>query len=136
MRRSWVARWFASLFAVWFAVSLAEPAMLHACRMHGMHTAGAASMAPVHAAHHAHGALHGAVPDSQRTSHPASHCTCLGSCTASSAGAVLPAPAESLRASAAFVAAAPIHAVVARAITSAPFVLPYANGPPAHAQLA
>jgi hypothetical protein len=136
MRRSWVARCFASLFAVWFAVSLAEPAMLHACPMHGAHAGGQLGAPDAHALHRAHGAGDVATHDTQRVPHPASHCTCLGSCTASSSGAVLPTTAALLPHPLTFSVAPPVHAVVARVITRASFLLPYANGPPAHASIA
>ena len=55
MQRTRLARTFAVLFAFWFAVSLAEPAALHSCPMHGTSVASG----------HAHGLVshHAAAPE-------------------------------------------------------------------------
>ena len=129
MRSSWSGRVFAALFAFWFAFSLAEPAALHSCPMHG---AGAAS---VHAhgavAHHATG-IHG----SSNSDHAAKHCTCLGSCCASSANAAVPGAGVSVETVAAYATERHVSALRARAIAAPPFFLPYANGPPGPATVA
>jgi hypothetical protein len=130
MRRSSSGRVFASLFAFWFAFSLAEPAAMHSCPMHG------AGEASVHAhgavAHHAGGTQH----SSSDSDHAARHCTCLGSCCASSANAAVPCAGVSLETVAAYATERRTPGLRARAITAPAFFLPYANGPPGPATVA
>jgi hypothetical protein len=129
MRRP-LGRTFAALFALWFAFSLAEPSALHSCPMHGV---GAASA-------HAHGAVshHASAPNhSSSDNQPAGkHCTCLGSCCASSANAAVPATGVSVEAVATYVVDRGMFTLRARAVTAPPFFLPYANGPPRPAGIA
>ena len=126
MRRP-LGRTFAALFALWFAFSLAEPSALHACPMHGV---GAASA-------HAHGAVsHHAEHSSSDKQDAAKHCTCLGSCCASSANAAVPATGVSVETVATYALERGMPTLRARAITAPPFFLPYANGPPRPAGIA
>ena len=130
MRRSWSGRLFATLLAFWFAFSLAEPAALHSCPMHGA----SATSAHVHgaAAHHASGVQH----HSSDSDHATKHCTCLGSCCASSANAAVPGTGVSVETVVAHAIERHMPALRARAITAPPFFLPYANGPPGLATVA
>ena len=135
MRRSLAARMFASLFSVWFAITLAEPAALHVCPMHNASAHGTQTATQVDATHDA--ALHAMHAHTSPTSAPGGshsgiHCTCLGSCTASSAGAVLPSAVASLGDAATFVVARVPTAPTARVVEAPEFFLPFANGPPAN----
>jgi isopentenyl phosphate kinase len=142
MRRSLVARTFALCFAAWFAISLMEPAALHACPMHGAGAFGHAHVASTHAgahgeAEHAASMHSAAAPaDAPAQSHTGNFCTCLGSCTASNAAAVLPVMRASIGSVETYAVARVPHAVRAHIVTAPPFFLPYANGPPAHAIIA
>jgi hypothetical protein len=129
MHRTWVGRTFAVLFAFWFAFSLAEPAALHSCPQHG---AGVAS-AHAHgtAAHHTSATRHNSSDGGAAT-----HCTCLGSCCASTVNAAVPGAGVSVETVAAHAIERHVPALRARAITAPPFFLPYANGPPVFANLA
>ena len=130
MRHTWIARSFAALFAVWFAVSLAEPAALHACAMHG----GGA----VAGHHHAAGPHASAAHDQgQPGTHGApKHCTCLGSCTTSAGSAIVPSADANIGTVATYSAIVALPAFRARIVTAPPFFLPFANGPPAPSVLA
>ena len=66
----------------------------------------------------------------------AKHCTCLGSCCASSANAAVPATGVSVETVAAYALERRMPALRARAVTAPPFFLPYANGPPRPAGIA
>jgi hypothetical protein len=120
-----LGRTFAALFALWFAFSLAEPSALHSCPMHGV---GATSA-------HAHGAVshHAAAPEhsSSDNQNAGKRCTCLGSCCASSANAAVPATGVSVETVATYALERRMPTLRARAVTTPPFFLPYANGPPA-----
>jgi hypothetical protein len=130
MRHTWIARSFAALFALWFAVSLTEPAALHACAMHG---GGAV------AGHHHASAAHASAAHDQGPSgsHGApKHCTCLGSCTTSNGSAIVPSADTSIGAVATLNDVVELPAFRARVVTAPPFFLPFANGPPAPPVLA
>jgi hypothetical protein len=138
------ARWspaFSALFALWFAIVLGDPGMLHACPMHGGHGAQGAQQAAAPAPGHDMAGMHGhhmAPPTTQGSHQGSQHqapapgpCTCVGHCCAAPVPAPLP-----------IVATLPIPAVVAEArhplaapsspAPAAPDVrLPFANGPPA-----
>jgi len=69
-----LARPFAVLFAVWFAIVLGDPGVLHTCAMHGGHGGHGATPVPAaatthdaHAAHGTHGAAHQSVPADARS---------------------------------------------------------------------
>lgn len=140
------ARWtrpFIALFALWFAVVLGDPGLLHSCPMHGGHGVAHAA-ASTGSAQHVHGMAHdahashdiaaadAAQHDAQQGSphHGTGPCTCIGQCCAMSAVASVPV-----------VSAVHVPTTVARA--EQPFVvalgvapaspdtrLPFANGPP------
>src|SRR2546423_10571426 len=105
---------FTALFALWFAIVLGDPGMLHACPMHGGHgahgTQEASAPAPSHHTQGMHGnnaAGHSATHESHQSSRhdapvPAGPCTCVGHCCA----AAVPAPLPT-------VATLPVPAVVA-----------------------
>ena len=118
----------AALCALWLAISIAEPGLLHACPMHGA----AATATPVDApaqGRHVHGAADadGTHPHAPRDGAPL--CVCIGDCAAPTTAGV--AAARVTLATVAVVDAAdpglPDHASVhvARAL-----LLPFANGPP------
>jgi hypothetical protein len=124
------------LFALWFAVVLGDPGMLHTCAMHGGHGGHGASPAAApattaHGGHMAHGAAHQSAPAD--ASHPAAPapCTCIGHCCAVTVAAPLPALD---------VVPVPVAVAEERHPLDAPTVeapaapdrrLPFANGPPA-----
>ncbi|HEX5438060.1 MAG TPA: hypothetical protein VFW98_12920 [Gemmatimonadaceae bacterium] len=99
MRRHWWYRVLGILVALWFGALTAEPVALHPCPMHdgmllamaGMHGGGGHADMPGMGGD-AQAAPHGpSRPDVPQQ--PGSHqCTCLGSCTASSSLALVPAP--------------------------------------------
>jgi hypothetical protein len=122
-----LSRWtrpFSALFALWFAMVLGDPGVLHSCPMHG----GAHAVASAHASHDqaAHHASHESAPDKSS----AAQCSCVGHCCAATAAAPLPLVAPF---------AVPSHVANSTArpeqpsddVPSSPDVrLPFANGPP------
>jgi hypothetical protein len=126
---------FSVLFALWFAVVLGDPGVLHSCPMHGAGHGVATSHHMAHASHHdevAHGATHAEHGSPAGDGHHApGPCTCVGHCCAA------PAVAPLAVAPAVYV---PVEVLAEhRALQSAPSVpraaptirLPFANGPPA-----
>ena len=79
MRPRLLHRIFAAACGLWLALSLAQPAALHACAMHG-------SQHPAHA----HDAMHAGSDASHSPSghEPATSCTCPGDCCVAAAIAV------------------------------------------------
>ena len=128
MRRSLWHRALAACMAAWLAIVMAEPALLHACPMHGgAHAAmqgGRASAMPM-----AHGA---AAHSSDAPAQPAHghQCTCLGQCCAP-VGVAAPAAVVALRPALERAATAdsglPDFEYVP---VAAAHVLPFPNGPP------
>jgi hypothetical protein len=144
------ARWtrpFIALFALWFAVVLGDPGLLHSCPMHGGHGAAhaAASAGDVHQAHGAHGAhasddvasagamQHDAQHDAQQS---APHhgktgpCTCVGHCCAVSAVASVPATSAVHVPTTLARAEQPLVVALGHAPAAPDTRLPFANGPP------
>jgi len=134
-------RAFASFLAVWFAVITAEPAALHVCAMHGTADASAS-----HAGHHAPAAHdddaltaheHGAPQAAQQQTgqqdeeqQPASTCTCLGKCSATT---VAPLPEVTVNRAAPLAVRAAVPAIPQHraAPTPAPGLrLPFSTAPP------
>lgn len=120
MRRSPLHRIVAALFAVWIAVVIGDPGVLHSCPEHGAHALTAAHGS--HSAHHDAGHQHGS------KSHGG--CTCVGSCCVTAAVGPLPTVAT-------FAVATHIVPAVEQprigsdvAFTSPDRLLPFANGPP------
>jgi hypothetical protein len=127
-----------ALFALWFAMVLGDPGVLHSCPMHGGH--GAAHSAPAaaaaghgeHAAHAAH-----AVPAADAGSPDATHhgdtpapCSCVGHCCAAPAVApVSPATTVAIPDAVARVRR-PVAAPSSDAPASPDLRLPFGNGPP------
>jgi hypothetical protein len=118
----WLHRSVGTLIAIWFVLVMVEPAALHACPVHGDHEM-ATVVADADATHAAH-----ETPAPPEHDHAA--CTCPGDCTASSVGSGIPsAPAvvADARSSRARVI---VRGALLRELARAPFVLPFANGPP------
>lgn len=123
-----LSRWsrpFSALFALWFAMVLGDPGVLHSCPMHGGHAVAATG---AHASHAA--AAHHESHDSAPTKNGSSQCSCVGQCCAATAVASLPTVAPF---------AVPAHVAKPSAlpeypdddVPSSPDVrLPFANGPP------
>jgi hypothetical protein len=137
------ARWtrpFVALFALWFAVVLGDPGLLHSCPMHGGHgTAHAAASTgdamPAHGAHASHDgtatstAQHDAqqgAPHHQKTG----PCTCVGQCCAVSAVASVPVVAAMHVPATVSRAGQPLAVALGDAPASPDTRLPFANGPP------
>jgi len=118
-------RLFGSFCMLWFAISVAKPALLHACPMHDVVTPAATPTAP--ASHHQHGAT--AVDASAPDDAGHASCTCVGECAAAASLGMLAPGVALLEASVVAMtdAGLPDHAYVpvARAL-----LLPFANGPP------
>ena len=120
-----------AIFALWFAIVLGDPGVLHSCPMHGGHGATHAA-ASAHAGHETDGAS--AAPAS--TPEPAQHhgtpapCTCVGHCCAASTVApVSTVPAAHVPEAVAEVQH-PLTVPSADAPASPDLRLPFANGPP------
>ena len=125
------ARWtrpVAALFALWFALVLGDPGLLHSCPMHGGHgSAHATASAGNEHGMTAHGE-HGA-------SHHGSHgktgpCTCVGQCCAAPALASLPTVAALVVPATIALAEPTLHVALEPAAVSPTLRLPFANGPP------
>jgi hypothetical protein len=127
MRRPWWERSFAALFALWFALSLAEPAALHSCPVHGGGLVVADAATPAPDAAHAHAGHADPGPSDQQQHHG---CTCLGDCSVGGAASGLPSASARI----ASVATRPVRVALPPATpsvaTGAPHTLPFANGPP------
>jgi hypothetical protein len=130
-----------ALFALWFAIVLGDPGVLHACPMHGgAHGAGHSAAAGHTAAgpdgHAAHGAAMAGVAEESapQTAHhgdtPAP-CTCVGHCCAAPAAAPLPLLATVLVVETAAEVRRPPVAPVDEPPAAPALRLPFANGPPA-----
>ena len=146
--RNWLRRPFAALLAVWFALVMVEPAALHSCPVHAGHAAaghGPAAGEPassvgmaggVHSAHMSGASVteSGRADDAAVPGHPGSphhaDCTCPGACTASSGAIALPAAVLVRPLTITIVGVSPILTAAAPASARAPFILPFANGPP------
>ncbi len=129
MRRlSSLSRPFAAMFALWFAMVLGDPGVLHSCPMHGGHAAQTKG-APghqQHAAAHERAASH----DSSRMPAPTAPCTCVGHCCATPATAPLPTvPTFVVPAAVADETSLP-ELAGGELSASADVRLPFANGPP------
>ena len=131
------ARWtrpLAALFALWFAVVLGDPGLLHSCPMHGGHGVASAT-ASADAGHRMVGHGEHASMD-HGASHDASQhgksgpCTCVGQCCVAPAVAPLPA-AAAMHVPATVSRAEPALLVAFVVAPAAPDTrLPFANGPP------
>src|SRR3954465_14702229 len=121
-----LSRPFAALFALWFALVMGDPMVLHSCPMHG-------AQHGMHAGGHAggHEAAHGGSTDTSHHGGTSNICTCVGQCSASVAVALLPAPPTFT---------VPAHVAQpdswleqpAGYVPASPDLrLPFANGPPA-----
>lgn len=140
IRRSRWARPFAALFALWFAVILGDPGMLHSCPMHGGHGGHAAATAAgghdmaAHASHGMHAAAAMAADAAPQQSAPhhggTGPCTCVGQCCAASIAAPLPTVAT-IHLPATVARTEPAQLAARAELPAAPdFRLPFANGPP------
>jgi hypothetical protein len=135
--RSSLSRFVGIAFALWFAVFQTEPAVVHACAMHGDasgHGAhGQISVASAAAAdsHIGHGT---SAADAAKTipahDEPDATCTCPGGCATAST-VLVPPTSEAVIAEAAIHDAATLrHRSETVRATGADFVRPFANGPP------
>lgn len=139
------ARWtrpFVALFALWFAVVLGDPGLLHSCPMHGGHGAAHAMASATdaqqargaHDAHMMHEVADGAMQHDAQQGAPhhdrTGPCTCVGQCCAMSAVASVPAVAAVHVPTAVSRAEPPLVVALGHAPASPDTRLPFANGPP------
>ena len=119
-----LSRPLSALFALWFALVLVDPGVLHACAMHGGGHGAPAVTAP--AAQGDHGGHHDATPEKGS----AAQCSCVGQCSVTPAVAPLPhVPTFAVPTHVA--QATSLFAEPAEFVAPAPDVsLPFANGPP------
>ena len=123
-----------ALFAVWFAIVIGDPGVLHACPMHGGHGTSHQAAAAVPDSAHEH-AGHGTSSTAQ-ASHDASvpdagaPCTCVGHCSAAPAALPLPVSGTVQVSDVAAEVRRPAAAPVAVAPAAPALRLPFANGPP------
>jgi hypothetical protein len=114
-----MARVFTAFFAIWFALILVEPVMLHACPVHN------AAAAPASSGGHAHEGHDDAASLPPQTD----HCMCLGDCV-QIAGTGLPSVVTQLVVTTTVHVrdtGLPDYAYVPVAVAHA---IPFANGPP------
>jgi hypothetical protein len=137
MRRlAHLTRPFTALFALWFAVVLGDPGMLHACPMHGGGSHGTEHGAALSTAGHDVGVMHGAhagedaPPDGTQHHGAPDYCTCVGHCCAASLVPPLAAVAEVHVPAAEAMSRRPLAAHASDAPSSPDLRLPFANGPP------
>ena len=126
MHRQWWARPWAILMALWLSLTLGEPGVVHFCPMHG---------GAVGARGAGHGASHGATTHAtQQHQAPPGHghagCTCLGACSVTGFGAVLPSVETAVPVPPISVPADAPPAEQAGRRPSPDRLLPFANGPP------
>lgn len=130
MRRTRWSRAFSVVMAVWLALSLSEPAFLHACPVHGVgpgaHSAHSGALA--HSADH-HNSVDSTAPAKQDRG-GTHNCTCIGSCCCAP-----PIALAGMRVGLALSESVtlrdtglPAHAYVP---VARQHVLPFQNGPPA-----
>jgi len=124
-----------AIFALWFAIVLGDPGVLHSCPMHGGHGAAHAPAAAAASAGHEGHAAHGVAAESA-PAHGGQHqdtpapCTCVGHCCAAPAVAPLPKVAPLLVPAAVAEVRHPMAAPSSDAPASPDTRLPFANGPP------
>lgn len=123
MPRHWSVRVLRAFVALWFVLSVGEPSVVHFCPMHGgmlAELAGASPMAgmAMPGPHHGNGSSH-------------HHCTCIDSCDAAGAAAVLPSLHVSLTPATWTLAATPV-ATTAESLPrpAPPNAQPPGTGPP------
>jgi hypothetical protein len=121
MHRHLPGRVFAALLLIWFAVISGEPRALHSCPVHDV---------PAHVGHAAAHAVHSHAPPPDGRGRAT--CTCIGDCNVGGFAPAIPSPRITIGAVATTrelrVAEPPLASALPAA---APFLLPYANGPPA-----
>lgn len=144
MRRSRWTRPFAALFALWFAVILGDPGMLHSCPMHGAHgvhggahaaaaAGGGHDMAASHSMHGLHAAAEWDAPAQHGPQHhdKTGPCTCVAQCCVASVVAALPTVAATHVPATVASVEPPLHVAIGDVPASPDLRLPFANGPPA-----
>jgi len=137
------ARWtrpFVALFALWFAVVLGDPGLMHRCPMHGDHgmahaAASAGDAQHMHGAHAMHDAASGGVMQHHSSQDAPHHgktgpCTCVGQCCAVSAVASVPVVAAIHVPTTVSRAEQPLVVALGPANAAPDTRLPCANGPP------
>jgi hypothetical protein len=122
-----------ALFALWFAMVLGDPGVLHSCPMHGGHGAAhGAAAAGSHGSHASHdmAAADAGSPGAAHHGDAPAPCTCVGHCCAAPAVApVSPAATVAVPDAVARVRD-PLAAPAGDAPASPDLRLPFGNGPP------
>jgi hypothetical protein len=119
MSRPLWSRALAAVLAIWLVVVLTGPAGLHACPVHGA--------AAQHGAAHPHAVAHRAPADHHAPHRPV--CTCPGDCSGSSPVALAPG-IVALAQRATPIGTQPASPAESPRPPAAPYLLPFANGPP------
>jgi hypothetical protein len=124
-----------ALFALWFAMVLGDPGVLHACPMHGGHGASHSPSAAAPAAHgehsaHAMPAAEMAAPEAGQHGATPAPCTCVGHCCAAPAVAPVSRAAALVVPEAVAEVRRPLAAPSSDAPASPDLRLPFPNGPP------
>ena len=136
MRRSWISRSLASVFALWLAVCLAEPVQLHTCTMHD----GLAIVQNAAISTHGHSsaAEHSAAPteaehfhQDQSSDGESRQCSCFGDCIVGSSPIGITAAGISLLTAAITESSGPALEYVSPRLVAPRFLRPFSNGPPA-----
>lgn len=118
-----------AIFALWFAIVLGDPGVLHSCPMHGGH-GGSHTAVAAHAGHEMHGASAAATSEAAQHHDAPAPCTCVGHCCAASTVAPLPTVPAVYVPEAVAEVQHPLTAPSADAPASPDHRLPFANGPP------
>ena len=120
-----------AIFALWFAIVLGDPGVLHSCPMHGGHSATHAA-ASAHAGHAMHGAsaAPASAPEAAQHHDAPAPCTCVGHCCAASTVAPVPTVSAVHVPEAVAEVQHPLTVPSADAPASPDLRLPFANGPP------
>jgi hypothetical protein len=125
------ARPIAMLFALWFAIVLGDPGMLHTCAMHGGHGGhGAAPATTGHDVHVAHGVSHHQAPAEAPQPAAPAPCTCIGHCCAVTVAVPLPTLGTVPVPVAVAEERHPLDAPAIEAPAAPDRRLPFSNGPP------
>jgi hypothetical protein len=125
-----------ALFALWFAMVLGDPGVMHSCPMHGQHgaahSASAAATVTTHDGHAVHSAPtgEGGWTEAGHQGDTPAPCTCVGHCCAAAAVAPVSPASTVVIPDAVARVRRPLAAPASDAPASPDLRLPFANGPP------
>ena len=123
-------RGFATLMLLWLTVITVEPRALHSCPTHGGALPPRSGEPAAHGDHDeaTHAFAHHAPNEDGREQH---QCTCIGKCNTGSSVTGLAAAPLAFSAATVWLPRIEIHLDESAIVVSPPFLLPFANGPPA-----